>query len=88
MIEIGKLNIKLKHVDIHNTNYVKNIESIVLLFAMLSQKKRIVDGLKTLSLDDHRRFLNQLDLIDIRDRLIDRRNQEAAFKPSNLINID
>ena len=43
----------------------------------------ITDGLiKALLLDDHCWFLDQLDLIDIWDRLMDCQNQEAAaFDP-------
>ena len=51
----------------------------------------IADGLtKALSLDDHRRFLDQLDLVNIRDRLIDRRNREeaAAFEAKEMMNIE
>ena len=50
----------------------------------------IVDSLtKVLLLDDHRQFLEQLDLVDIRDRLINHQNQEAAaFDSLELMNIN
>ncbi len=88
--EIGRLNTKLKHIDIHNHWLRQEYQENHIGVRYVASKKMIADGLtKALSLDDHRRFLEQLDLVDIRDRLIDRRNQEAAaFDPPELMNID
>ena len=46
--------------------------------------------MKILSLNSHHHFLDQMNLIDIQDRLQDRQIQEAAamFEPSELMNID
>ena len=88
--EIGRLNTKLKHVDIYNHWLCQEYQENHINICYIALKKMIADGLtKALSLNDHHRFLEQLDLVDIRDRLIDRRNQEAAASdPPELMDID
>jgi hypothetical protein len=88
--EIGKLHTKLKHVDIHNHWLRQEYQRRHITVRYVESKSMIADGLtKALSLDDHRRFLAQMSLIDIRDRLQDRRNQEAAaFEPPEPMDID
>ena len=88
--EIGRLNIKLKHVNIHNHWLCQEYQENHIDIRYVVSKKMIADGLtKVLLLDDHRRFLEQLDLIDIQDCLIDYQNQEAtASDPPELMDID
>ena len=90
MAEIGRLNTKLKHVDIHNHWLHQEYQENHIDIHYVASKKMIANSLtKALSLDDHRQFLKQLDLVDIQDRLIDRQNQEAAASdPPELMNID
>ena len=90
--EIGKLNTKLKHVDIHNHWLRQEYQARHINVQYVESKSMIADGLtKALSLDNHRRFLDQMNLIDIRDRLLDRRNQETAefddFEPPEAMDI-
>ena len=89
--EIGKLYIKLKHVDIHNHWLRQEHQQRRITVRYVESKSMIADGLtKALPLDSHRRFLDQMNLIDIRDRLLDRRSKEgaAAFEPPELMDLD
>ncbi len=93
--EIGKLSTKLKHVDIQNHWLRQEYQRRHINVCYVDTKSMIADGLtKALPLDSHRRFLDQMNLIDIRDRLLDRlqdrRTQEAAptFEPPEPMDID
>jgi len=89
--EIGKLSTKLKHVDIQNHWLRQEYQRGRITVRYVKSNSMIADGLtKALPFDSHRRFLDQMNLIDIRDRLQDRRTQEAAatFESSKLMNID
>ena len=77
--EVGKLNTKLKHVDIHNHWLRQEYQKGHITVEYVQSKSMIADGLtKALSLDSHRRFLEQMKLIRIRERLLERQNHEAA----------
>jgi hypothetical protein len=88
--EIEKLQTKLKHVDIHNHWLRQEYRDGRISVRYIASKSMIADGLtKALPKEDHRRFVDQMQLVDIRDRLLDRRNQEAAaFEPLEPMDID
>ena len=88
--EIGRLNTKLKHVDIYNHWLCQEYQENHISICYVALKKMIADGLtKALLLDDHCQFLDQLNLVDIRDHLIDCQNQKAAAVDlPELMNID
>ena len=90
MVEIGRFNTKLKHVDIHNHWLCQEYQENHIGIHYIALKKMIADGLtKALLLNDHHQFLEQLDLIDIQNHLINHQNQEvAASNPPELMNID
>src|SRR5947207_11809757 len=88
--EIGKLYTKLKHVDIHNHWLCQEHQQCCITIRYVESKSMIADGLmKALPLNTHRQFLDQMNLIDIRDRLLDHRTQEAAaLEPPEPVDID
>ncbi len=88
--EIGKLSIKLKHVDIHNHWLCQEYDCCHITVCYVELKSMIINDLmKALSLNSHCWFLNQMNLIDIQDCLQDCQAQEAAmFESSKLLNID
>ena len=90
--EIGKLSTKLKHVDVQNHWLRQEYERGHITIRYVESKSMIADGLtKALSLDSHRRFLDQMNLIDIRDRLLDRlqdRQTAVTFELPEPMNID
>ena len=90
--EIGKLSTKLKHVDVQNHWLHQEYKQGHITIRYVESKSMIADGLtKALSLDSHRRFLDQMNLIDIRDRLLDRlqdRQTAVTFELPEPMNID
>ena len=70
--EIDKLSIKLKHVDIQNHWLHQEYEQRNIIIHYVNSKSMIADRLtKTLSLNSHCHFLDQMNLIDIQDHLQD-----------------
>lgn len=87
--EIGKLNIKLKHINIHNHWLCQEYQKDHIFVYYVELKSIIVNDLmKTFLLDNHCWFLAQIKLINIRDHLLDCWNKEAAeFEILELLDI-
>ena len=88
--EIDKLSMKLKHIDVQNHWLRQEYKWDHIIIHYIDLKSMIADRLtKALSLNSHHQFLEQMNLIDIQDRLQDRRAQEAAaFEPPEPMDID
>ena len=88
--EIDKLSMKLKHIDVQNHWLCQKYEQDHITVCYINSKSMIADRLmKALSLDSHRQFIEQMNLINIQDRLLDCRAQEAAaFELPEPMNID
>ncbi len=70
--EIEKLQTKLKHVDIHNYWLHQEYQRGHISVCYIRSKSMIADGLtKALQQEDHHQFINQMQLVDIQDRLLD-----------------
>ena len=89
--EIGKLSIKLKHVDIQNHWLCQEYQWDCITVCYIKSKNMIVNDLmKIFLLNSHCWFLDQMNLIDIWDHLQDHQIQEVAatFESSESMNID
>src|SRR5438034_7335841 len=70
--EIRKLSIKLKHIDIQNHWLCQEYQQSCITICYIKSKSMIINRLtKALPLNSHHQFLDQMNLIDIQDRLQD-----------------
>jgi hypothetical protein len=76
--EIARLQTKLRHVDIHNHWLRQEAYQGRISVVYVKSEDMIADGLtKALPADGHQRFLDQIGLVDISERLIkDHQNDE------------
>ena len=80
-----KLNIRLRHVDIHNHWLRQQHQREQLFFSWVFTAEMPADGLtKALFRQKHEDFVRMIDLIDISDKLI--MEQRAAKKKEKFIN--
>lgn len=75
--DIARLQTKLRHVDIHNHWLRQEVHKKTIIVKYTPSNQMIADGLtKALAKDGFERFKQQVGLLDISDRLKERRNNE------------
>ena len=75
--DIARLQTKLRHVDIHNHWLRQEVQNKAIVVKYTPSSQMIADGLtKALTNNGFERFKEQVGLLDISDRLKERRNNE------------
>src|SRR5215469_10153894 len=82
--EIARLQTKLRHVDIHNHWLRQEVRDKRIIVEYTPTKQMIANGLmKALSRNEFHEFLQQVNLVDIANRIADRKAQEDQQEELN-----